>query len=67
MSRRPGFPAHLSMSLNRPGRTAKAHRTAAGMTPEELGARVYLTGSQIRKVEDGTRTPTEALAEACEA
>jgi len=26
MSRRPGFPAHLSMSLDRPGRTAKAHR-----------------------------------------
>jgi transcriptional regulator with XRE-family HTH domain len=42
------------------------YRTAAGMTPEELGARVFLSGSQIRKVEDGTRTPTEALAEACE-
>ena len=37
------------------------------MTPEQLGARVYLSGSQIRKVEAGTRTPTEDLAKACEA
>jgi hypothetical protein len=38
-----------------------------GMTPEQLGARVYLSGSQIRKVEAGTRTPSEDLAKACEA
>jgi hypothetical protein len=37
-----------------------------GMTPEQLGARVFLSGSQIRKVEAGTRTPTEDLAKACE-
>src|SRR5271165_742995 len=49
------------------GAMLRHYRIAAGMTPEELGARVYLSGSQIRKVEDGTRTPTEALAEACEA
>lgn len=48
------------------GAMLRHYRTAAGLTPEELGARVYLSGSQIRKVEDGTRTPTEALAEACE-
>jgi transcriptional regulator with XRE-family HTH domain len=42
------------------------YRTAAGLTPEELGARIYLSASQIRKVEDGTRTPTEALTQACE-
>jgi len=36
------------------------------MTPEQLGARVFLSGSQIRKVEAGTRTPTEDLAKACE-
>ncbi|MGA2829215.1 MAG: helix-turn-helix transcriptional regulator [Streptosporangiaceae bacterium] len=48
------------------GAMLRHYRTAAGMTPEELGARVFLSGSQIRKVEDGTRTPTEALAEACE-
>jgi transcriptional regulator with XRE-family HTH domain len=43
------------------------YRTAAGLTPEELGARIYLSASQIRKVEEGIRTPTEALTRACEA
>jgi transcriptional regulator with XRE-family HTH domain len=43
------------------------YRTRIGMTPEQLGARVYLSGSQIRKVEAGTRTPSEDLAKACEA
>jgi transcriptional regulator with XRE-family HTH domain len=38
------------------------YRTRAGMTPEQLGARVFVSGSQIRKVEAGTRTPTEDLA-----
>ena len=42
------------------------YRMRAGMTPEQLGARVFLSGSQIRKVEAGTRTPTEDLAKACE-
>jgi transcriptional regulator with XRE-family HTH domain len=43
------------------------YRTRAGLTPEQLGARVFVSGSQIRKVEAGTRTPTEALVKACEA
>jgi transcriptional regulator with XRE-family HTH domain len=42
------------------------YRTHAGMTPEQLGARVFLSGSLIRKIEAGTRTPTEELARACE-
>jgi transcriptional regulator with XRE-family HTH domain len=42
------------------------YRMRAGMTPEQLGARVFLSGSQIRKVEAGTRAPTEDLAKACE-
>ena len=33
------------------GAMLRHYRTAAGLTPEELGARVYLSGSQIRKVE----------------
>jgi transcriptional regulator with XRE-family HTH domain len=49
------------------GAMLRHYRTAAGLTPEELGARVYLSASQIRKVEEGTRTPTEALTQACEA
>jgi transcriptional regulator with XRE-family HTH domain len=43
------------------------YRTRAGLTPEQLGARVFVSGSQIRKVEAGTRTPTEDLVKACEA
>jgi transcriptional regulator with XRE-family HTH domain len=43
------------------------YRNRVGMTPEQLGARVYLSGSQIRKVEAGTRTPSGDLAKACEA
>jgi hypothetical protein len=42
------------------------YRTRAGMTPEQLGAKVYLSGSQIRKVEAGSRSATEDLARACE-
>jgi transcriptional regulator with XRE-family HTH domain len=49
------------------GAMLRHYRTAAGLTPEELGARIYLSASQIRKVEDGIRTPTEALTQACEA
>src|SRR5947207_15192041 len=37
------------------------------MSTEQLGSRVYLSCSQIRKVEAGTRTPSEDLAKACEA
>ena len=42
------------------------YRTSAGLTPEQLGTKVFLSGSQIRKVEAGTRTPSEELAKACE-
>src|SRR6201996_9393974 len=48
------------------GAMLRHYRTAAGLSPEELGSRIFLSASQIRKVEDGTRTPTEALAHACE-
>jgi transcriptional regulator with XRE-family HTH domain len=43
------------------------YRTRAGLTPEQLGARVFASGSQIRKVEAGTRAPAEDLVKACEA
>lgn len=41
-------------------------RSSAGLSPEQLGARVFLSGSQIRKVEAGTRAPSEDLVKACE-
>jgi transcriptional regulator with XRE-family HTH domain len=43
------------------------YRTRAGLTPEQLGARIFVSGSQIRKVEAGTRAPAEDLVKACEA
>jgi transcriptional regulator with XRE-family HTH domain len=42
------------------------YRTRAGMTTEALGQRIHMSGSLIRKIEDGSRTPSAALAEACE-
>ncbi|HEU5389745.1 MAG TPA: Scr1 family TA system antitoxin-like transcriptional regulator [Streptosporangiaceae bacterium] len=42
------------------------YRVKAGMSPEQLAARVYLSASLIRKVEAGTRTPTEELAKSCD-
>jgi transcriptional regulator with XRE-family HTH domain len=48
------------------GEMLKYYRTNAGMTPEQLGGKVFLSGSQIRKVEDGARTPSADLAQACE-
>ena len=59
-------PATAESPLRVFGAMLRHYRTAAGLTPEELGARIYLSASQIRKVEDGTRTPTEAMTEACE-
>jgi transcriptional regulator with XRE-family HTH domain len=48
------------------GEMLRYYRTNAGLTPEQLGTKVFLSGSQIRKVEDGDRTPSADLAEACE-
>ena len=42
------------------------YRASAGLTPEQLGAKIFVSGSQIRKVEAGTRTPSEDLVKACE-
>jgi transcriptional regulator with XRE-family HTH domain len=42
------------------------YRSRAGLTSDEVGARVYLSGSTIRKVEAGLRAPTEDLVTACE-
>jgi transcriptional regulator with XRE-family HTH domain len=42
------------------------YRGQAGMTPEQLGTQIFMSGSLIRKVEAGTRTPAEDLAKACD-
>lgn len=43
------------------------YRLRAGLTPEQLGPKVFLSGSMIRKVEAGTRIATEDLVKALEA
>jgi transcriptional regulator with XRE-family HTH domain len=43
------------------------YREKAGLTYEQLGGRVYLSGSMIRKIEGGTRAPSENLVTTCEA
>ena len=42
------------------------YRSRSGLTSDEVGALVYLSGSTIRKVEAGLRAPTEDLITACE-
>jgi hypothetical protein len=42
-------------------------REKAGLTPEQLGERAYLSGSSIRKIEAGTRSPSDKLVATCEA
>jgi hypothetical protein len=39
----------------------------AGMTTEQLGARVFPSASMIRKVQTGLRVPSLELVTACEA
>jgi transcriptional regulator with XRE-family HTH domain len=41
-------------------------REKAGLTYEQLGGRVYLSGSMVRKIERGTRALTENLVKTCE-
>jgi hypothetical protein len=41
-------------------------RSSADLTPEQPGTLVFLSGSQIRKVEAGVRMPREELVKACE-
>jgi transcriptional regulator with XRE-family HTH domain len=60
-------PATAESPLRVFGAMLRHYRTTAALSPEELGARIYVSASQIRKVEDGTRTPTDALTQACEA
>jgi transcriptional regulator with XRE-family HTH domain len=42
-------------------------RSKAGLTVDQLGALVYLSPSQLRKVEGGTRAPSDDLVTRCEA
>lgn len=48
------------------GAMLRHYRTQAGLTTEGLGQRVHLSGSFIRKIEDGSRVPSAVHAEAFE-
>jgi transcriptional regulator with XRE-family HTH domain len=49
------------------GKMLKFFRNRAGLTSDQLGARVHLSGSAIRKIESGRQPPTEQLVGALEA
>lgn len=64
----PGQQADAGVSpLRLFGRMLKLFRNRAGLTSDDLGARVYLSGSAIRKIETGRQAPTDALVTAFEA
>src|ERR1017187_6621926 len=45
----------------------RRYRAKAGMSLEQLGARVYLSDDMVGKIENGQRVPTEQFAAACDA
>ena len=49
------------------GAMLRRYRTRAGMSLEQLGARVYLSDDMVGKIENGQRVPTEQFAAACDA
>lgn len=49
------------------GAMLRHYRTRAGLSQEQLGARVYLSSDMIGKIEQGQRTPTGQFVDACEA
>ncbi len=48
------------------GAELRHYRTRAGLSQEQLGARVYCSGDLIGKVENGQRAPTEEFTAACD-
>lgn len=49
------------------GAMLRSYRVKAGMSQEQLGARVYLSDDMVGKIENGQRVPTEQFAAACDA
>jgi transcriptional regulator with XRE-family HTH domain len=49
------------------GKMLKFYRNRCGLTSDELGALVSLSGSAIRKIESGRQAPAEPLVDALEA
>jgi transcriptional regulator with XRE-family HTH domain len=49
------------------GGMVRHYRTQAGLSQDQLGGRVYLTGDMVGKIETGQRTPSDQFVDACEA
>ena len=49
------------------GKMLKFYRNRSGLTSDQLGAQVNLSGSAIRKIESGRQAPIEPLVDALEA
>lgn len=49
------------------GAELRHYRTRAGLSQEQLGARVYCSGDLVGKIENGQRAPMEEFAAACDA
>jgi transcriptional regulator with XRE-family HTH domain len=49
------------------GAMVRYYRTQAGLSRDQLGARVYLTGDMVGRIETGQRTPSGQFIDACEA
>ncbi len=49
------------------GEELRYYRNSAGMSQDQLGARIRFSGDQVGKVEKGQRAPTEEFTAACEA
>lgn len=49
------------------GAMLRSYRVKAGLSLEQLGARVYLSDDMVGKIENGQRVPTEQFAAACDA
>ena len=49
------------------GAMLRRYRVKAGMSLEQLGARVYLSDDMVGKIENGQRVPTEQFTTACDA
>ena len=49
------------------GAELRHYRTRAGLSQDQLGARIRFSGDQVGKVENGQRTPTEEFTAACDA
>lgn len=48
------------------GAMLRRYRVKAGMSQEQLGARVFCSADLIGKIENGQRVPSEQFAEACD-